>query len=391
MIANWRWYGAALDAVTLPEVRQTGARGVVTALHEIPDGAVWPKEAIDARRKEIEAHGLSWRVCESLPVHDDIKRGSGARTSWFENYRQSLAHLAAAGIEVVAYNFMPVLDWTRTDLAHPTATGGTCLRFSLPKMVAFERYCLGRTAVEGEVAPAVFRAASAWYHAATEAQRDDLVRSVLAGMPGAADRYDLSELRAALHRYDGIGAADLRAHHQAFLEAVIPTAAELGISLSVHPDDPPRSLLGLPRIVSNASDVEAVLRAVDHPANGLVLCTGSLGAHLANDLPDIARRFADRIRFAHLRNVSRAGDGSFEEADHLDGDVDIVAVAEALLAEEARRGASGPPIHFRPDHGHVLLSDFDRDFITGYPLVGRLKGLAELRGVLATLNRQFAR
>ncbi|MBC7476621.1 MAG: mannonate dehydratase [Pseudorhodobacter sp.] len=377
MIESWRWFGP-FDKITLAEIAQTGAVGIVHALHEIAYGEVWPREAIAARKDQIVAAGFDWVVVESLPVHEAIKKGEGDLTQLFANYRQSMANLAAEGITTICYNFMPLLDWTRTDLQAPVARGGTCLRFSAPRMAAFEIHMLGRTGAEADYSDDVRNAAAVWYQQSSEAEREALLNAIMAGLPGAFDRYDLAGLRRALQGYDGIDRASLRTNYKRFLQEVVPTAEELGMALCVHPDDPPRNILGLPRIVSSGDDIAWVMQAVDSSANGLTLCSGSLGANPANDVPAIARRFADRIHFAHLRNVRKEPDGSFEEAAHLEGDTDMVALIQVLVDEEKRRGSSIP---MRPDHGHDLLTDIGRDTQPGYPLIGRLRGLAELRGV----------
>jgi mannonate dehydratase len=388
MIESWRWYGG-LDRISLPEIAQTGAVGIVTALHEIPYGEVWPRSAIAERKAQVEAEGFRWVVVESLPIHERIKRGEGDFSSLFANYRQSMANLAAEGIRTICYNFMPLLDWTRTDLAAPVARGGTCLRFSAPKMAAFELYMLGRPEAEADYAPQALQAAAIWHQQATEADRDTLLAAIMAGLPGAFDRYDIPGLRRALRGYDGIGREALRANFARFLQEVIPAAEDLGMKMCVHPDDPPRDILGLPRIVSTGADLDWVLASADSPANGITLCSGSLGANPENDVPGIARAVARRIHFAHLRNVRKDPDGSFEEAAHLDGDTDMVALIGVLLAEEARRRAEGradATFPFRPDHGHEILSDIGRGTAPGYPLIGRLRGLAELRGVIRALS-----
>ena len=388
MIETWRWYGD-LDAISLSEIAQTGACGIVTALHEIPYGEIWPSHTIAERKARIVDAGFSWEVVESLPIHERIKKGDGDLSQLFANYRQSLANLAGQGVKTVCYNFMPLLDWTRTDLAAPVAGGATCLRFEAVRMAAFEIHMLGRQAAEADYTPQVLAKAAAWFQQATEADRDALLAAIMAGLPGAFDRYDVNGLRHALTQYDGIDRAMLRANYKRFLDEVIPAAEELGIRLCVHPDDPPRDILGLPRIVSNGDDLDWVLAAHDSPANGITLCSGSLGANPKNDVPAIAARVADRIHFAHLRNVRKDPDGSFEEAAHLDGDTDMVALIAVLLAEQKRRQAAGREdalIPFRPDHGHHMLSDHERDLIPGYPLIGRLRGLAELRGVIQGLS-----
>ncbi|NIZ12315.1 mannonate dehydratase [Phaeobacter sp. HF9A] len=389
MIETWRWYGQDLDSIPLDEIAQAGPSGIVNALHEIPYGEVWPQAAIAARRRVIEEAGFTWDVVESLPVHERIKRGAGDLTPLFANYRQSMANLAAEGVKVICYNFMPVLDWTRTDLHHPLPRGGTCLRFEAYKMAAFEFHMLGREAAAEDYTPEVLSRAKSWFEQSSEADQATLLHAIMSGLPGAFDRYDVEGLRQQLALYDGIGRDEIRAHFKRFLTEVIPTAEELGLRLCVHPDDPPRDILGLPRVVSDADDIAWILQAVDSPANGLTLCSGSLGANPGNDVPAIARRFSDRIHFAHLRNVRKDPDGSFEEAAHLEGDTDMVALVAALLDEERRRTATGrsdAQIPFRPDHGHALASDLGRDSFPGYPLVGRLRGLAELRGVIHALN-----
>lgn len=385
MIESWRWYGP-FDKITLPEIAQTGARGIVTALHEIPYGEVWPRDIIAARKAEIQAAGLTWVVVESLPIHENIKRGEGDLPRLFANYRQSMANLAAEGITTICYNFMPLLDWTRTDLTAPVAGGGTCLRFSAPRMAAFEIHMLGRAAAEQDYPPDVRAQAAVWFQHASEADRATLLHSIMSGLPGAYDRYDIAGLHKALTAYDGITRDVLRGHYLRFLSEVIPAAEDLGMRFCVHPDDPPRDILGLPRIVSNADDIAWVLGAVDSPANGLTFCAGSLGANPANDLPVMARQFAGRTHFAHLRNVRKDPDGSFEEAAHLGGDTDMVAVVAALL-----QGTQGRNVAFRPDHGHELLDDAARGTHPGYPLIGRLRGLAELRGVITALQHPGTR
>lgn len=388
MMESWRWYGD-LDKITLNEITQTGATGIVTALHDIAYGAVWPRDAIAARNAQIQSAGMEWCVVESLPVDEGIKRGDGDLPTLFANYRQSMANLAAEGVHTICYNFMPLLDWTRTDLTAPVDNGGTCLRFSAPHMAAFERHMLGRTDVEQDYPDEVLKQAGDWFENSTRADQDQLLHAIMSGLPGAFDRYDVAGLRDALRLYDGLGHDDLRANYARFLQEIIPTAQDLGIRMCVHPDDPPRDILGLPRIVSNADDIGWIMNVVDSPANGLTLCSGSLGANPANDVPAIAQRFADRIHFAHLRNVTKDPDGSFEEAAHLDGDTDMVALVHVLLSEQNRRREQGRAdftIPFRPDHGHELLGDMNSGTYPGYPLIGRLRGLAELRGVIAALS-----
>jgi len=390
MEQTWRWFGPD-DAIALSEIRQTGATGIVTALHHIPYGIVWSPEEIARRKAVIEADatlGLRWSVVESLPIAEAIKQGEGDLAPLFENYRISLRNLAAQGVTTVCYNFMPVLDWTRTQLATPLPGGGTALRFNAHEYAAFDCFILERKGAEAEQSPEVMARARAWFDAASEGDKDRLLGNIMAGLPGAYDRYDAPGLRRMLDRYADIDREGLRAHLARFLREVIPTAEESGVRMCIHPDDPPRSLFGLPRIVSTAEDLDFIVGAVDSVANGVTLCTGSLGARVGNDLPAMAARFAERIHFVHLRNVAKEPDGSFMEADHLGGDVDMVAVMTALLREQARRKATGDAgwrIPFRPDHGHELLDDTRRETHPGYPLIGRMRGLAELRGVMTAV------
>jgi mannonate dehydratase len=392
MQETWRWFGP-LDDIRLEEIRQTGATGIVNALHEIPYGEVWPEEAIRARQAAIAAHGMTWRVVESLPVHEDVKRGAGDLDRIFGNYRTSLRNLARAGVRTVCYNFMPVLDWTRTDLGYRMPTGAVALRFDAVRHAAFDVLMLQRAGAEAEYGPALLEAARRWFVAASEADKATLLSSVMAGLPGAYDRYDIPGLQRVLDSYAGMDTATLKANLARFLREVVPAAEELGMELCIHPDDPPRPLFGLPRIVSNAQDLRDIVGFVPSRANGITFCTGSLGAGAANDLPAIAKEFAPHVTFAHLRNVAKEPDGSFHESDHLAGDVNMPAVIAALLAEEARRRAEGRAdgdIPFRPDHGHEMLSDAGRKTHPGYPLIGRLRGLAELRGVIAGLSWRAA-
>ena len=393
MEQTWRWFGPQ-DGVSLAEARQAGATGIVTALHDIPYGVVWSVEEIQARQAEIArdpALGLTWSVAESLPVHEAIKIGEGDLEPLFENYRVSLRNLAACGVRTICYNFMPVLDWARTELRHRLPHGGSALRFNAHEFAAFDVLMLERPGAEADHLADVMVRARAWFDRSTAADRDQLLATVMAGLPGAFDRYDIQGLRRMLALYRDVTADRLRENLVRFLEAVIPAAEEAGMRLAIHPDDPPRPLLGLPRIVSSVEDIAFVTSAVDSVANGITLCSGSLGAGIGNDVVAIARRFAPRIHFAHLRNVSNEVDGSFMEADHLDGDTDMVALVEILLSEQRRRREAGEAqwrIPMRPDHGHELLGDIGRTgHHPGYSATGRLKGLAELRGVMRTLSR----
>jgi mannonate dehydratase len=387
MEQTWRWFGP-VDAVTLAAAAQAGATGIVTALHDIPAGEIWTVEAINERKRLIAADpslGLQWSVVESLPVAEAIKIGEGDLMTLFDAYRTSLWNLAKCGIRTVCYNFMPVLDWCRTDLAAPVRGGGLALRFNVHEFAAFDCLMLERRGAEADYSSAVLDRARAWFARASEGDKKRLIANIMAGLPGAFDRYDVLGLRVALRRYKGIGPAELRANLARFLREVVPAAAEAGVRLAIHPDDPPRPLLGLPRVVSSAEDISFVLAAHDANANGLTFCTGSLGASHANDVPQMAKRFAGRIHFAHLRNVQKDDDGSFGEAEHLGGDTDMVAVVATLLEEQERRRLAGDPhwrIPFRPDHGHQLLDDVGKPSHPGYPAIGRLRGMAEIRGVM---------
>ncbi|AXA67315.1 mannonate dehydratase [Pseudomonas oryzihabitans] len=385
---TWRWFGPR-DPISLADIRQTGATGIVTALHEIPNGEVWPLAAIAERKALIEAAGLTWSVVESIPVHEDIKRGLPGRERYLDNYRQSLRNLAQCGIDVVCYNFMPVLDWTRTQLAHRLPDGGWALRFDQDAFAAFDLCILQREGAEAEYAAEEIERARRHHAGLDDAGREELVRTLIAGLPGAEEGYSVADLRTLLGTYAGIDAARLREHLAIFLQAVVPVAEEVGIRLGVHPDDPPRPLLGLPRVVSTAADAQWLLDAVPSPANGLTFCTGSYGVRADNDLVAMARQFAPRIHFVHLRATRREADPrSFHEAHHLDGDVDMVGVIRELVREERRRErAGGARLPMRPDHGHQLLDDQGRRTNPGYSLIGRLKGLAELRGVEQAVRR----
>jgi mannonate dehydratase len=389
---TWRWFGPD-DVVALAHIRQAGASGIVTALHHIPYGVVWSVDEIGKRQALIAADsslGLRWSVVESLPVAEPIKIGRGDLAQLFDNYRQSLRNLAACGVTTVCYNFMPVLDWTRTDLAFPLPGGGRALRFDAVAYAAFDCFMVARRDAEADHPPAVLAKAHAWFARASEAEKAKLLANIMAGLPGAFDRYDIPALRTMLERYADIGPDGLRENFVRFLREIIPAAEEAGVRMCVHPDDPPRPLLGLPRIVSSADDLAYIVEAVPSPANGITFCTGSLGAGAHNDVAAMAQRFAPHIHFAHLRNVTTEPDGSFVEADHLGGDVDIVAVVAALLHEQKRRRDAGDPrwrIPFRPDHGHELLDDVGKQTHPGYPAIGRLRGLAEIRGVMTAVAK----
>lgn len=392
MEQSWRWFGPG-DVVPLHAIRQAGASGVVTALHQIPYGELWTTAAIEERKAEIAADpslGLHWNVVESLPIHERIKLAEGDLSALFETYRQSMRNLAACGIKTICYNFMPVVDWTRTELHHPLPGGGDALRFNAHEFAAFDCFMLERQGAEADYPADVLARARTWFDRSSESGRTTLLASIMAGLPGAFDRYDIPALRRMLERYKGIGREDLRANLVRFLQEVIPTAEETGIRMAIHPDDPPRDIMGLPRIVSNANDLDLLAAAVPSNANGLTFCTGSLGAGAQNDVPALARRFARRIHFVHLRNVAKEADGSFMEADHLGGDTDMVSVVESVLLEQHRRRESGETewrMPFRPDHGHELLDDVGKGSFPGYSAIGRLKGLAEIRGVMTAVSQ----
>jgi mannonate dehydratase len=392
MEQSWRWFGPD-DPITLREIRQAGATGIVTALHHIPYGVVWSVEEIEKRKALLAADpslGLRWNVVESLPLHEDIKLGEGPLQRHFDAYRQSMRNLASCGITTICYNFMPILDWTRTDLAYPIPGGGRALRFDAVKFCAFDCFMLQRPGAEADHAPELIARAKTWFDAASESEKSALLVNINAGLPGAYERYDIPGFRRMLDRYKGIGRDELRAHFARFLREVIPLAEELGMRFAVHPDDPPRSLFGLPRIVSTGDDLAFITGAVPSQANGVTLCSGSLGAGPMNDVPALAKQFAPLIHFAHLRNVAKDPDGSFMEAEHLGGDTNMVALMQALLAEQHRRKNEGRAdwrIPFRPDHGHELLEDVGRKTHPGYPLIGRLRGLAELRGVMQAVSQ----
>jgi mannonate dehydratase len=389
MIEAWRWFGPS-DTVGLDDVRQAGASDIVSALHEYRPGEVWPVEAVAARRDLIETTPpgrtpLRWSIVESIPVPDDVKRLGGKAQHSIAAWLASLEAVAACGLRTICYNFMPVLDWTRTDLDWPRPTGATALRFDMARFAAFDLHILGRPAAEQAYGPDVKRRARAAFEAMSPQDCQTLTRYIAAGLPGGTtDALSLDGFRERLAQYRTIDAAKLRQHLIEFLEIVAPAAETLGVRLTLHPDDPPRPLFGLPRIASSAADYEALFTAVPSKANGMCLCTGSLGVAPTNDLPDMARQFAARIYFAHLRSTRREPDGSFYEADHLDGDVDMVEVVRALLAEDRRRNDKDR-IPFRPDHGHKMLDDLGKISNPGYSAIGRLKGLAEVRGVIRAL------
>ncbi len=394
MKETWRWFGPR-DTVSLQQIAQAGAQGIVTALHEIPTGEAWPLEAIFERKALIEAQGLEWSMVESVPLHNDIKTRTGDFQRYLANYRESIRNLGAAGVHDVCYNFMPVVDWTRTNLDYTLPNQSRALRFEMADFAAYDIYILKRKGAEAAYSADVQQRAAERYQALSPEQQAQLEKNIIAGLPGGEGSYDREGIRAAIEQFIALGDEGMRANLFAFLEAVVPVAEEVGVRLCIHPDDPPFSLFGLPRVVSTADDARALLEAVPSAANGLTLCAGSYGARGDNDLVQMAREFGSRIYFVHLRNIKREADGSFYESDHLDGDNDMVGLVEALLEEEDRRRRAGvklPPIAMRPDHGHLMGDEIGRPGINpGYSYVGRLKGLAELRGVIHTLSRLRSR
>jgi mannonate dehydratase len=392
MRQTWRWFGPA-DTISIAEIRQTGAAGIVSALHHIPPGAVWSEAEIARRKAEIETgSGLTWDVVESLPVSEAIKTQTGPWRDHIAAYKDSLRNLAATGPKTICYNFMPVLDWTRTALRAPLPHGGTAMRFDLTDFAMFDLHLLARPGAAEDYTDAVRAEAARRFAETDDTARAQLVNNIVAGLPGANDSWSLDDVRALLATYSGIDATRLRQNLIDFLAEVAPVAEELDLRLCCHPDDPPFSLMGLPRVMSDLADYRAVLAAVDLPANGVTFCTGSLGVRADFDPVAFVDALGARIHFVHLRNTRRDGNGdrvSFIESDHLAGDTDMVATLRALLAEERRRKAEGRAdweLPMRPDHGHDLLDDHRRASQPGYPLIGRMKGLAELRGVIAALS-----
>jgi mannonate dehydratase len=397
MRQTWRWFGPK-DLASIDDVVQAGAEGIVSALHHVPSGDVWTPEEI-ARRQELIRHlrdgspsGIEWEVVESLPVTEPIKKQRGPWREHIANYKQSLRNLSAAGIEVVCYNFMPVLDWTRTELRHRLPNGATCMRFDFIDFAAFDIHILQRPGAAGDFPAGVAEEAAARFGGMDETRRAALARNVTMGLPGSTEHLSLEDVRAHLGEYAAISETQLRRNFVDFLGEVVPVAEEVGVRLCCHPDDPPFSLLGLPRIMSTEADYRTILDAVDSPSNGVTLCSGSLGARPDNDLPAMMRRLGPKVHFLHLRNVRReeaTSPGSFHEAEHLGGDTDMVALVAAIVAEETRRRAEGradASIPMRPDHGQDILDDLSRQAQPGYPSIGRLKGLAELRGVFRALE-----